>query len=213
MSELTSCSGFIPGHILSPLLGPPRRYKSSRLYPDVAPEKSRQPVRKLAAAQTNPINVPSAGKSDKSRRYQRSLSPEADTTSHGAKYVSFALKYLSSHHMRPRWWRWLQLKETGTCPSCLPPAQPGWSAAPGGPISPPSASNPPLFPPCCSTVGSTNSYIGRILRTSFRRPFSTSGNTLLINQMISSGPGGRSFSVGLHEHVSGEEESSIFPSF
>lgn len=100
--------------------GPPRRHKSSRLYPDVAPEKSRQPVRKLAALQTNPINVPSAGKSDKSSRYQRSLSPEADTTSHGAKYVSFALKYLSSHHMRPRWWRWLQLKETGTCPSCLP---------------------------------------------------------------------------------------------
>lgn len=192
--------------------GPPRRHKSSHLYTDVAPEKSHQPVRKLAAAQTNPIKVPSAGKSDKSSCYQRSLSPEADATSRGAKYVSFALKHLFSHplrtgfylHMRPPWWgrggagrgRWLQLKETGTCPSRLPPAQRGWAAAPGGPISPPSASNPPPFPPCCSTVGSTNSYIGRILRTSFRRPFSTSGNTPLINQMISSGPGGRSFSVG-----------------
>lgn len=69
---------------------PQRRHKSSRLYPDVAAEKSRQPVMKLAAAQTNRIKVQSAVKSDKSSCYQLSLSPEA---SHGASQESTS--YLS----------------------------------------------------------------------------------------------------------------------
>lgn len=63
--------------------GPHRRHKSSHLYPDVAPEKSRQPMMKLAVAQTNL-------KSDKSSCYQLSLSPEADATSHGASPESMS---------------------------------------------------------------------------------------------------------------------------
>lgn len=165
--------------------GPHRRHKSSHLYPDVAPEKSRQPVMKLAAAQTNL-------KSGKSSCYQLSLSPEADATSHGAspEYVLLVLKNLFSRPLStgfylpisPRWGeKWLQFEETGTCPSRLSPAQRVWSAAPVGPVSPPGTSNPPPFPPCCSTVGSTNNCICGILHTCFRRPFSTPGKTPLIN--------------------------------